>query len=116
MKTPEEIAELEAAVTTSVAMHEAAMRLARPGVREAEIAAEVERIALAAGGRTAFPVIGTVRGIWETGAPDVLVVEDADGAEHLIPAAEALLLEVDIEGGRIVVDAIPGLVDEPGSR
>jgi 16S rRNA processing protein RimM len=61
-------------------------------------------------------VIGTVRRIWETGAPDVMVVEDADGAEHLIPAAEALLLEVDLEARRIVVDAIPGLVGEPGSR
>jgi 16S rRNA processing protein RimM len=60
--------------------------------------------------------IGTVRGIWETGAPDVLVVEDTDGAEHLIPAAEALLLEVDVEGRRVVVDAIPGLVDEPERR
>jgi 16S rRNA processing protein RimM len=59
--------------------------------------------------------IGTVRGIWETGAPDVLVVEDAEGVEHLIPAAEALLLEVDVEGRRIVVDAIPGLLAEPGA-
>lgn len=62
VKGPEEIAEIERAVDTSVAMHEAAMGLARPGLREAEIAAAVEGIALAAGGRVAFPVIATVEG------------------------------------------------------
>jgi 16S rRNA processing protein RimM len=55
--------------------------------------------------------IGVVRGLWETGAPDVLVVEDAAGAEHLIPAADGILREVDVEGRRIVIDAIPGLLE-----
>lgn len=62
VKGPEEVAEIERAVDTSVAMHEAAIGMARPGLREAEIAAEVERIALAAGGRPAFAVIATVEG------------------------------------------------------
>ncbi|MCU4164133.1 aminopeptidase P family protein [Carboxylicivirga caseinilyticus] len=61
-KTDEEIVEIEKAVNTTVDMHLAAMRMARPGIREAEIAAEVERIALAAGGHIAFPVIGTING------------------------------------------------------
>jgi Xaa-Pro aminopeptidase len=43
-------------------MHTAAMRMARPGMLESEIAAEVERIAVAAGGRISFPVIATVHG------------------------------------------------------
>lgn len=55
--------------------------------------------------------IGVVRGIWHTGAPDVLVVEDAAGAEHLIPAAHGILKEVDVEGRRLVIDAIPGLLE-----
>ena len=55
--------------------------------------------------------IGVVREIWQTGAPDVLVVEDAAGAEHLIPAAPGILQEVDVEGRRIVIDAIPGLLE-----
>jgi 16S rRNA processing protein RimM len=55
--------------------------------------------------------IGVVRRIWETGAPDVLVVEDAAGVEQLIPAAESILQEVDLEGRRIVIDAIPGLLE-----
>jgi 16S rRNA processing protein RimM len=55
--------------------------------------------------------IGTVTEIWSTGAPDVLVVADAHGKQHLIPAAEGLLQEVDIEGRRIVVELVPGLLD-----
>jgi 16S rRNA processing protein RimM len=55
--------------------------------------------------------IGVVREIWQTGAPDVLVVVDAAGAEHLIPAAHGILQEVDVEGRRIVIDAIPGLLE-----
>ncbi len=61
-KSDEEIVELEKAVETSVKMHTAAIRMARPGMVEAEIAAEVERIAVADGGRIAFPVIATIHG------------------------------------------------------
>jgi Xaa-Pro aminopeptidase len=61
-KSAEEVQELEKAVTTSVAMHEAAVRMARPGMKEMEIAAEVGRIATASGGRIAYPVIATING------------------------------------------------------
>lgn len=62
VKTEEEIAELERACNISVDMHVAAMRLARPGMMEYEIAAEIERVAVASGGRLAFPVIATING------------------------------------------------------
>jgi 16S rRNA processing protein RimM len=55
--------------------------------------------------------IGTVRELWETGASDVLVVEDAGGQRRLIPAAESLLREVDVDARRIVIEVIPGLLD-----
>ncbi len=61
-KSDEEVAEIERAVSTSVVMHEAAIRMARPGMKEMEISAEVERIASAAGGCVAFPVIATING------------------------------------------------------
>jgi len=48
----------------------------------------------------------------ESGEFSVLVVEAGDGVEHLIPAAADLLIEVDVTGRRIVVDAIPGLLRE----
>ena len=62
IKSDEEIVELDRAVDISVEMHTAAMRMARPGMLESEIAAEVERVAVAAGGRISFPVIATVHG------------------------------------------------------
>ena len=62
LKSPEEIAEIEKAVDVTVDMHLTGMRMARPGVTEAEIAAAVHRVALASGGNLAFPIIATVHG------------------------------------------------------
>jgi Xaa-Pro aminopeptidase len=62
VKDSGEIAEMEAAVATSVAMHQAAFALARPGMRESDIAARVSEVALAAGGYLSFPVIATTKG------------------------------------------------------
>jgi 16S rRNA processing protein RimM len=61
----------------------------------------------ASGGR----IIGTVKEIWETGAHDVLVVEGEDGRRCLVPTARAVMKEVDVESGRIVVEDLPGLFD-----
>jgi 16S rRNA processing protein RimM len=55
-----------------------------------------------------------VRELWETGAHDVLVVEEGGGRVHLIPAAEAFLRLVDPAARRIVIDPPPGLLaDDP---
>jgi Xaa-Pro aminopeptidase len=62
IKSTEEVAEIEMAVNTSVDMHLAGMRMVRPGMVEAEVAARVTEIALAAGGHLAFPVIATIHG------------------------------------------------------
>ncbi len=57
-----EVAEIEVAVATTVAMHRAALILTRPGMRESDIAARVTEIALADGGGLSFPVIATTKG------------------------------------------------------
>ncbi len=54
---------------------------------------------------------GTVREIWETGAHDVLLVEDELGVRRLIPTAASLMKEVDLEARRIVVVDLPGLLE-----
>ncbi|MCK5857679.1 MAG: aminopeptidase P family protein, partial [Bacteroidales bacterium] len=61
-KSSDEIIEIEKACNTTVDMHLAAMRYTRPGMTEAQIAAEVEKIALAADGCVSFPVIATING------------------------------------------------------
>lgn len=62
IKSAEEVAELEKAVTITGAMHVAAMKAARPGIKEAELAGLVEGIAVSAGGHLSFPIIMTVNG------------------------------------------------------
>ncbi len=61
-KSPEEVEEIKKAVDITADMHLAAMRILRPGMIESEIAAEVQKIALAAGGQTSFPIIATING------------------------------------------------------
>jgi 16S rRNA processing protein RimM len=56
--------------------------------------------------------LGTVRGLCGNGAADMLVVEDADGREHLVPLAHALLRSVDVEARRIVLDPPQGLFED----
>ena len=55
--------------------------------------------------------VGIVREIWETGAHDVLLVEDPDGVRRLVPTAEALLETIDLDARRIVVADVPGLLE-----
>jgi Xaa-Pro aminopeptidase len=62
VKGPEEIVELNRAADISADMHLTAMRMVRPGIMEAEIAAAVHRVALAADGNLAFPIIATIHG------------------------------------------------------
>ncbi len=61
-KSPEEVAEMERAVEITGQMHIAAMKAAREGQKEAELAGMVEGIAIAAGGRLSYPAILTVNG------------------------------------------------------
>ncbi len=62
IKDDNEIQELEKAMETAWIMHTTAMKMAKPGVYEREIAGAIEGIALAAGGMLSFPAIVTVRG------------------------------------------------------
>ena len=61
-KSADEIREIQKACDVSVDMHTLSMRMAKPGVSEAKIAAAVHELALAAGGQIAFPIIATVNG------------------------------------------------------
>ncbi len=62
IKSAEEVAEIEQAVSVSVDMHLMAMRLAKPGMSEQQIAVAVQHTAQQAGGALAYPTILTVRG------------------------------------------------------
>ena len=62
IKTKEEILQIEQAVNITAKMHLRAMRMARPGISEAQIAAAVQHEAVAAGGQLSFPTIATIHG------------------------------------------------------
>ncbi len=53
--------------------------------------------------------LGTVADILETGANDVYVVRGDDTGELLLPAISDVILEVDLEGGQLVVRLPDGL-------
>lgn len=62
IKSAEEISEIEKAVDLSVDMHLAAMKIARPGMTEAQVAAKVYEVALAQNCNISFPIIATING------------------------------------------------------
>ena len=65
-------------------------------------------------GLTAYDVDGTalgeVTGLVHGGAQDLLAVKALDGRDTLVPFVKALVPEVDVAGGRVVVADRPGLV------
>lgn len=62
IKSAEEIKEIDFAVSVTAEMHQAGMRYTKPGMTEAQIAAKVHEVALAAGGGISFPIIATING------------------------------------------------------
>lgn len=60
--------------------------------------------------RTADNTIGTVKEVMRTGGAEILVVA-GDDKEFLIPFAESICVEVDIENKLIVVDPPEGLLE-----
>jgi len=62
IKEPIEVKEIEAMIDVAYIMHTTAMKMAKPGVIERQIAGTVEGIALANAGPVSFPAIVTVNG------------------------------------------------------
>lgn len=61
-KSDEEIGQIEAALDVTYEMHTRAMRMARPGLMEREVAGAMEGIALSRGVRVAYPIIFSIHG------------------------------------------------------
>jgi Xaa-Pro aminopeptidase len=61
-KTSEEIEAIEEAVNVTRAMHLRAMQVAKPGMSEFEVMAEIQKTALEHNSHTSFPIICTING------------------------------------------------------
>jgi len=55
--------------------------------------------------------IGTLEDVLETGSNDVYVVKRPGQKDVLVPAIDGVLLDVDLEGGVVTIEAVPGLLD-----
>jgi 16S rRNA processing protein RimM len=54
--------------------------------------------------------VGVIEEVFSTGAHDVWVVRDRS-AEHLVPVIEDIVKGIDLTARRIVIEAVPGLLD-----
>jgi len=56
--------------------------------------------------------VGRLEDVLATAANDVFVVRSEEGREILVPAVRHVVLSIDPEEGTIVIDPIPGLLEE----
>lgn len=56
-------------------------------------------------------VLGVLTEVLTTGANDVYVVETKEGKELLLPVIDDCILDIDIDGKKVVAKLMPGLVD-----
>lgn len=54
--------------------------------------------------KTSGELLGTISEVLQTGANDVYIVATPDGKELLLPAIPQVVKQVDVEGGRMVVE------------
>jgi 16S rRNA processing protein RimM len=59
---------------------------------------------------SAGQAVGVVADVLHYGQ-DLLVVRPPDGQEHLVPFVQAIVPEVDVAAGTIIIDPPPGLLD-----
>ena len=57
-------------------------------------------------------VLGRLEQILGTGANDVYIVRPEEGPEILLPATDEVILEVNLEQGKVKVHLLPGLLPE----
>ena len=55
--------------------------------------------------------LGKLKEVILTGANDVFLVDTPEGGEILLPDTEEVVLNIDLEGGTVLVHIIPGLLD-----
>jgi 16S rRNA processing protein RimM len=57
-------------------------------------------------------LLGQVSDVLETGGNDVYAVKDQSGKEYLIPATREVVRSIDLQGQKILVRPLPGLLEE----
>jgi 16S rRNA processing protein RimM len=55
--------------------------------------------------------LGTITAVYNFGAGDVVEVKMADGRSELVPFSEAAIAGVDLSGGKVTINPLPGLFE-----
>jgi len=103
-KTPEEIAEIEAAIDITYEMQTLAMKMTRPAMVEQEVAGAMEGAALSRGVQLAFPTIFSIRGETLHNHSHDNVMKDGDlavndcGAESRLHYASDITRTIPVSG------------------
>jgi 16S rRNA processing protein RimM len=84
--------------------------LLEPALDEEDAWYEDDLVGLRVLDRAGAP-LGEVAGLDVGAAQDRLVVRLDDGSEALVPFVSAIVVEVDVDGGQVVLDPPPGLLD-----
>ena len=61
-------------------------------------------------------LLGILTDVMKTGANDVYCVDSEKYGEVLLPAIGECILDVDVEGRKMTVHLMPGLIDEDGEK
>ncbi len=56
-------------------------------------------------------MIGRVRSVWHAGGVPLLVIDGAGEAEHLVPLAEKICVEINVDRKLIRIDPPEGLLE-----
>ncbi len=56
--------------------------------------------------------IGRVTDVLQNTAQDLYEIEDDSGRKHLVPAVYEIVTDIDIKGGKMVINKIEGLFDQ----
>ncbi|MBT0769799.1 ribosome maturation factor RimM [Kineosporia sp. J2-2] len=98
--------------TTAEALRNAVLEVEVPDASdEPDAWYDHELVGLTAVGTTGDK-LGEVVAVQHPGAQDLLVIRTPKGEDRLVPFVGALVPEVDVAGGRVVLDPPPGLLED----
>ena len=56
--------------------------------------------------------LGTIRAVYDFSAGDLLEIAQENGGVVMVPFTRAVVPEIDLDGGRVVIEPPPGLLDD----
>lgn len=61
-------------------------------------------------------IYGKISEVYQNGASDVYSIKKEDGRELLFPCIDEVVLDIDVDGGEMIIRPLPGLFDLDGEK